>query len=153
MTLYEINEGILNLIDGETGEILDVEKLEDLNLEREKKIENIALFIKNLTAEEKAYHDEKIVFQAKEAQAKRKKESLKSYLAYALQGSNFKTPKVSISYRKSDRLSIDENAIIPDEYLRYVAPEINKKDLKEAVKNGLQIEGVKLEEIQNMQIR
>ena len=153
MTLYEIDEQIKALVDDETGEIVDVDRLEHLQIARDEKLENIALFIKNLTAEEQAYKNEKLVFAAKEAQAKRKKESLKNYLQYALDGEKFKTTKVNVTYRKSDVLEVSENAIIPDKFLRYVAPEINKRDLKEAVKNGLEIEGVQIIERRNMQIK
>lgn len=50
MTLYEINQTILSLIDEETGEILDEDQLERLNIAKEEKRENIALYIKNLRA-------------------------------------------------------------------------------------------------------
>ena len=52
MKLYEIDEQILNCIDQETGEILDTEKLEQLQIDRNDKIENLILWIKDLKAEE-----------------------------------------------------------------------------------------------------
>ena len=49
MTLYEINEAIRNAIelgfDPETGEILDASALEQLQMDRDEKIENICLYI------------------------------------------------------------------------------------------------------------
>lgn len=62
MTLYEIEAQILECaseVDEETGEILDIEKLEALEIEKEKKQENIALWIKNLRAEKEAVKSEK----------------------------------------------------------------------------------------------
>ena len=50
-TLYEIDTEILNCIDLDTGEILDVERLNALQVEKSKKIENVALYIKELKAE------------------------------------------------------------------------------------------------------
>ena len=47
MTLYEIDNAILDCIDLETGEIIDVDKLNELQLEKETKIENVALWIKD----------------------------------------------------------------------------------------------------------
>ena len=47
MTLYEIDNAILECIDLETGEIIDTDKLDALQLERETKIENVALWIKD----------------------------------------------------------------------------------------------------------
>ena len=43
MNLYEIDREILACIDYETGEILDSQRLEMLEMEKEKKIENIGL--------------------------------------------------------------------------------------------------------------
>lgn len=42
MTLYEIDSTIMDCVDEETGEIIDLEKLEALNIERDKKVEGIA---------------------------------------------------------------------------------------------------------------
>ena len=39
MNLYQINSEILGCVDAETGEIFDVEKFEELSLERDKVIE------------------------------------------------------------------------------------------------------------------
>ena len=52
-SLYEIEEQILNCVDLETGEIIDEEALANLSMERDTKVENIALWIKNLLAEAK----------------------------------------------------------------------------------------------------
>lgn len=41
-SLYEIDAGILACIDQETGEILDVERLDALQMERRTKIEGVA---------------------------------------------------------------------------------------------------------------
>lgn len=54
MTLYEIDSAIMDCVDEETGEIIDLEKLEALNIERDKKVEGIALAVKNYAAEAKA---------------------------------------------------------------------------------------------------
>lgn len=51
MTLYEIDSAIMDCVDEETGEIIDLEKLEALNIERDKKVEGIALAVKNYAAE------------------------------------------------------------------------------------------------------
>ena len=47
-SLYEIDFEIMNCIDFETGEVVDVEKLTELQMEREHKIESVALWVKNL---------------------------------------------------------------------------------------------------------
>ena len=63
MTLYEINQQIQKAIelgfDPETGEILDDSALQQLEIDRDEKVENICLFIKDLRAEATALDAEK----------------------------------------------------------------------------------------------
>ena len=73
MKLYEIVEELRNFqfeIDEETGEILNADELDKLELARDEKIENICLMIKNLKADATAYKAEKDSFAEKEKRAK-----------------------------------------------------------------------------------
>ncbi len=161
MTLYEINQAILDIIDPETGEIVDVEKLSELQMEREQKLEGVALWIKNLNAEAEAYKAEKEAFAEREKAAKNKAESLKKWLAYSLNGQKMSTQKVAISFRKSESVEIeDEERVITfaqkngrDDLLRYTAPTVNKTAIKAVIKTGKQIPGAVLVEKQNISIK
>lgn len=77
MNLYEIDREILACIDYETGEILDSQRLEMLEMEKEKKIENIGLWIKNLEAEAEALKKEKRCFRSKRKERKEQSRSVK----------------------------------------------------------------------------
>ena len=151
MTIYEINEEILNCIDPETGEIIDIDKLNELQLEKDAKIENVACWIKELKAEAEAIKAEKLVLAERQKVAENKAESLKKWLAYALDGQKFKTSKCSISYRKSEAVEVTEEgleALMKEhhELLTYKAPEPNKTAIKNAIKkDGLSVQGVRLE--------
>ena len=150
MTIYEIDEKILNCIDLETGEIIDIDKLNELQLEKDAKIENVACWIKELKAEAEAIKAEKLVLAERQRVAENKAESLKKWLAYALQGEKFKTAKCSVSFRRSESVEVTEEGIEAlmkehDELLTYKAPEPNKKAIKDAIKDGLSVEGVRLE--------
>ena len=149
MTIYEINEEILNCIDLETGEIIDIDKLNELELERDAKIENVACWIKELKAEAEAIKAEKLALAERQKVAENKAESLKKWLTYALDGQKFKTSKCSISYRKSEAVEVTEEGLNNlmqehNELLTYKAPEPNKKAIKDALKDGLSVEGVQL---------
>ena len=149
MTIYEINEEILNCIDLETGEIIDIDRLNDLQLERDAKIENVACWIKELKAEAEAIKTEKQTLAERQKVAENKAESLKKWLAFALDGQKFKTPKCSISYRKREVVEVTDEGLSNlmkehDELLTYKAPEPNKKAIKDAIKDGLSVEGVQL---------
>jgi len=153
VNLYEIDSAILDCVDAETGEIFDMDKFEELSLTRDAKVENICLWIKNLKAEAEALKAEKDAFAARQKAAENKMESLKRYISLYLEGTPFESAKVKVSFRKSESLEILEGAVIPDEYLRFKEPEVNKADLKVAIKDGLQLPGVSIVENQNIQIK
>ena len=146
MTLYEIDDAILNCIDEETGEIIDYEKLDELQIERETKIENVACWIKDLKAEAEALKAEKMAFAERQKVAENKMESLKKYLAYALDGKAFKTTRASVTFRKSQAVEIADIYKLDENYLRYKEPEADKTAIKEAIKAGKTVAGATLVE-------
>lgn len=146
MTIYEINEQILNCIDLETGEIIDIDRLNELELERDAKIENVACWIKELKAEAEALKAEKMAFAKRQQVAENKMESLKKYLAYALDGQAFKTTRASVTFRKSQAVEIADIYKLDENYLRYKEPEADKTAIKEAIKQGKTVAGATLVE-------
>lgn len=153
MNLYEIDRQILSLIDEGTGEIIDFEQLDKLQMEREQKLENIALWIKNLKAEEESLKTEKQAFEERQRQAKTKRESLERYLSEVLNGETFKTPKVVCSFRKSQRVEVDDVFALPEEYIRYKEPDADKTAIREAIKGGKEFAGVRIVTFLNLQIK
>lgn len=146
MTLYEIDQGILGCIDPETGEIADFEKFDELSMEREAKLENVALWIKNLKAEAEALKAEKQAFADRQKAAENKAESLKRYLEYALAGEAFKTTKVAVSFRKTTSVEVDNVYDLPNWYVRPGEPQADKVALKKDLATGKVIEGAHLVE-------
>ena len=153
MKLYEIENAILDCIDLETGEVIDTERLDALQMERDAKIENVALWIKDLKAEAEAIKAEKMALAERQRVAENKAESLKNWLAYALDGQKFSTARCAISFRKTEKVEISDVGMIRlmkehDELLTYKDPEPNKTAIKQALKDGLNVQGVQL--VQNM---
>ena len=146
MKLYEIDEAILNCIDLETGEIIDTEQLDKLTMEREAKLENVACWIKELKAEAEALKAEKMAFAKRQQVAENKMESLKKYLAYALDGQAFKSTRVSVTFRKSQSVEVADIWKLDENYLRYKEPEADKTAIKEALKAGQTVAGATLVE-------
>lgn len=153
-SLYEINEQLLNLTDSETGEITDWSAFEALQLARDEKIENIALYHKNLLAEAAALKAEEKSFAERRKRAENKAESLKRYLDSALQGQKFNTVKVAISYRKSTSVEVDETKL-PANWLREIPAThvVDKVEIAKALKAGEAIEGATLVTNNNIQIK
>ena len=160
MTLYEIDEQIRDIIamsiDPETGEITDcTEELESLQMDQTAKRESIALLIKNMSAEAAAIRNEEKALAERRKSDENRVEWLKNYLMSSLAGEKFSTPKVSVGYRKSTGVLIeDEVAFLHDhpEYAR-IKTEIDKAAVKDELKKGAEISGAVLEERLNMTIK
>lgn len=156
MTLYEINEQIQKAIelgfDPETGEILDESALEQLQLDRDEKIENICLFIKDLKAEAAALDAEKKNLDARASVAKKKSDSLSRYLQAMLDGEKFKTARCSISYRKTSAVIVDDENELPELCVR-IKKEPNKTAIKDYINAGVSVPGAHIEDRQSMIIK
>ena len=152
-SLYEIDQAIMDCLDVETGEVLDLDRMNALQMEREAKIENVALLYKNVKADMEAYKAEKDAFAEKERTAKNKLESLKNYLDHALQGQKFKTVRASISYRRSEIVDWDDVYQIDEDFVKYAEPTPDKIKIKDAIKAGREVKGARLVERQSIQIR
>lgn len=155
MKLYELVNEIENFnleVDEETGEVVNIADLENLQIEKDTKIENIGLLIKNLKAESDAIKEEAKRLTARAKVAENKAESLKRYLADCLGGEKFKTPRVAISYRKSQAVNIIDIQSISDEY-KVVEIKPDKTAIKNAIKEGKVVVGAELEERQSIAIK
>ena len=162
MNLYEISEAVqtaFNLaVDPDTGEVNEEQLilLEMLEMERDKKVENIALLIKNLRADAAALKAEKDAFAKRQKQAENKADSLTRYLESALNGEKFSTDKCAISWRKGSKIVLNEGVTVYDidtHFLRMASPELDKAAIKAALSDGIKVEGVHEEESLNMTIK
>ena len=142
-TLYEIDQSILALADPETGEITDFGKLEELQLERDTKIEGVALWYKNLIAEAEMVKAEKQALAERQQACEKKAADLKQYLETALAGQKFTTSKVQCTFRSSTSVHIINLEQLATEYLR-IKTEPDKKAISEAIKSGKEVEGAEL---------
>lgn len=153
-SLYEINEQILSCIDLETGEIVNTDQFDELQIERNDKLENVALWYKNLLSEANQFKIEKDLFAEKQKRAEKKAESLKNYLDSALKGNKFSTVKVDISYRKSTSVNVFDIDKLPEEYKKSVTTvSADKVELGKALKSGVAIDGAETVESNNIQIK
>ena len=113
MTLYEIDAGIAECIDEKTGEIVDYEKLDGLQMEREKKIENIVWLIENTENQIEGLKRQEEMFKARRKASEKKQESLKGYLTHALKGEKFETVKAKVSFIRSEAVTVENEELIP----------------------------------------
>lgn len=159
MSIYDIDAAIVALVDDETGEVTDEEAFDALQMARDEKVENIGLYFKDLQAEAKAIKDEEAALAARRKAAEAKVERLKNLLDYALHGSKFATPRLKVSYRKSQTVEVSDGFIEwADEHrpdlLTYSDPKPSKTAIKDAIKaGGIPEEMAHLESHENISIK
>lgn len=147
MTIYEIDNQIASLIDEETGELLDVQAFMDLQMERERKVENMVLWLKNLSAQSAAIKKEIDTLTERKRRADRKCESLKQYIAEILGGEKFSTAKCSVSYHRSKSLQVQDSASLVSwleenghsDLVVRKEPEVSKKSVTDLIKQGEEV--------------
>lgn len=161
MNIYEINKELLDLmdsyIDEETGEIDEevLERIKELNIERDTKLENVACWIKNLKAEAEALKAESDKLKARSKTCENKIESLKKFLLSATGGEKFTSTKCAISFRKSKTVECDLIDVtgLPEEFWKWGKPEIKKTEIKKYLEDGGQLDGCRIEEHQSVIIK
>lgn len=164
--LYEINRSIEELLetvtDPETGEVVDLDALDDLLLEKEQKIENVILYYKDVQAELAAVTHEYMKLQERAERLGSTADGLKLYISKALDGQKFKTAKCEVSYRKSEAVDVDDGFIEwannPDNLaLHFVKRKItdtpDRAAIKKYLKEGGTLEHCRLVEKQNISIK
>ena len=160
--LYEIDQEILDCVDQDTGEILDTEKLDALQMEREAKLEGVALWIKDMKAEAAAVKEEADKLTARKKALENKMEGLKAWLLMALNGEKLNTPRCKVYQTHNQRVVIDDEKALIDmfmatslgeKFLRMKDPEIDKTALKDSMKQGYEYEFAHLEETESVVIK
>ena len=147
MTLYDIDRQIESLletaIDFETGEVMPeaLEALEALQMERDAKVENVALWHKNILAESKALGDEIKALQDRKKRLEKKMDWMDGYLEQALNGQRFETSKVAITFRRSQAVEISDSEAFIRGYkdnpeLVKTEYSINKTNIRKMLKDG-----------------
>jgi len=164
MKLFEINDSIDELLETSyayaeqnEGELPDSfeDDLEKLSMQKSEKIENIALYIKNIDSEIGAVDEQAKLFSGRLAKLKTKKQRTLAYLKFALAGDKFATAKVQVGYRKSESVEISvDSTDLPEEYIKTkVTVTPDKTALKKALKSGDKINGVSISVKQNISVK
>lgn len=160
MSIYNITDDfsqIMAEIESNGGEIspeID-EKLQINQFNLIEKTTNYVHVIKTLESECDIIDIEIKRLQELKKQRSNFTQSLKDRLKNAMQAmelTEIKTALNKINFRKSESVEIIDESILPSYVLIY-EPKIDKKKIKEIIKNGGQVFGAKIVENQNLQIK
>ena len=155
MKLYEITDAYLSLDEAEkTEEIIKV--LDGIKDEFDKKAENTVKVIRNFEADIQALRDEEKRLADKRRSLEKKKEDLKEYLYFNMERLNVRKVNAglfNINIQKNPQsIKILDEANIPDKY-KIASYRIDKKTLKDDIKDGVEIEGAQLVQTEGIRIR
>ena len=163
MTLYDIDAQIAALearcddaetIDAETGEIIRVDlsaELDALRMAREEKLENVACWVKNLSAYIDGAKAEEKNLADKRRAAERRVESLKAWLLAAMTREDgttdkLKTGRVAVSVKRNPPSTVVDEALLPSTYkVAKITYQPNKELIKRDLLSGGEVPGAHLE--------
>ena len=162
LSLYEISEKFRDVlasidVDEETGEVLNLAEIDNVESEFDEKAESVACFIKSLQYEEAALKSESDNLDMRRKRVEKKRESLTKYLAScmdAVQKDKVSTARCALSFRKSKAVNILDEDKLPSEYIKIVEKRSpDKTEIKKAILSGVVIPGAEVVENRNLQIK
>ena len=161
MTLYDIDAQIAALdgaaeddmlIDEESGELISVSQaLDALHMEREAKLENVACWVKNLSAEADAIREEENRLMKRRKTAETKAANLKAWLLAAMTSEDgttdkLKTGRVMVSVKRNPPSTVVDDALLPSTYkVAKITYQANKELIKRELLAGGEVPGAHLE--------
>ena len=170
MSLYTIDQELMAAIDNlysrvdENGELVevtekDLEVISQLKAERQVKLENIALYIKNLDADAAAIKEEASKLLARAARTEKKAEGLRGYMLRSMVANNdteLSSPRYAAKISSSESTEILDETLIPAEFIRVIQKDPERKPdkvaIKKAIKAGREVAGAKLVKKQKVNI-
>ena len=161
MTLYDIDAQIAALedaaeddmlIDAETGELISVSQaLDALRMEREAKLENVACWVKNLSAEADAIREEENRLVKRRKAAETKAANLKTWMLAAMTHEDgttdkLKTGRVMVSVKRNPPSTVVDEELLPSTYkVAKITYQANKELIKRELLAGGDVPGAHLE--------
>lgn len=156
MTLYEITGALLELYELADEQELDVaDTLNMMEGEYSDKVEAYASVIKQLATDADSLKAEIDRLTQRKRTIDGNVERMKTALMESMIASGkekIKTTFYSVSVRGYESVVVDDPAAIPEEFLKYSEPTVNKVELKKALKEG-EVSGAHLESKPGITIR
>ena len=157
-TLYELTEVSRELIELFENEEIDEQTLQDTleSIGVEGKLEDYCKVIRQFEADAFVYKTEKLRFGEKQSRAEKSVERMKAAIVRyfeAVGSTGEKAGAFDLKLRKSEQVVVDDILKIDDTYLKYKMPEPDKVAIKKAIKAGVKLEGVHIEEKNNVNIK
>lgn len=142
----------------ETGEVDNeiYEQLKAVDMDRDEKIDGWCFWLKEEKAAIEAMKKVLDSMTAKYQSRKNAFDKAKDFFTEMMDGEKFKSDFNNIYYIHNTSVQLDDDkevTDIDDDYLKYSAPVLDRQKIRAALKLGIKIPGVHLDEIETMIIR
>lgn len=157
VTLYELASSIKRL-----EEVVEDEKelatyLDGVEMQLVEKANNIIRYRQSLIAGAEAIDTEIKRLSDLKKSVSNKAKNIENYISYAMKKHNIEkidADIAKISFRKSETLEVENEALIPEEFiLTKEIKQVDKMAIKKAIKDGRKVDGVLIQVHQNLNIR
>ncbi len=160
MKLFEIDKSFRdfwNKVMEQEGELTeeDLHHLNDLEIARDDKVKAYGVIIREMTADIADCKANMDRIKTISDRLKNRQEWLKTRLKEFMENNDmqkFESVEVNISFRTSKSLEIAENVKLPEEFTR-IKIEADKTAITDFIKSGGVVEGCRLIEKQNIQVK
>jgi len=164
MKFYEINETLRAITEAyENGELEDDvyrDTLEGLEMAQDDKLEHIACLYKERVAEADAVKVEAKKLSDRSSSIAKTADNLKNFLSSCMETANkdkFKTARVQIGFRKSKYLDVFDALAYQDYaekngYIKTIVS-VDNAAIKKCIEDGTEVDGAKISERQNIQVK
>lgn len=161
MKLYEIKskyDALFELYNSTDDEAEREEILAQLNNAEEsldQKLESCCRYIRNLQSEIAAIDDEIERLKCRKLSRQKAEQRFSAYIGHILGcGNKWESTLFTLSWRRSEFVSIDNEQIVPAQYMREtISYDVDKELAKEKLKSGEVIPGLSLAVKNNLQMK
>jgi hypothetical protein len=127
--------------------------LDEIQMERDKKVLDCARYIKSLRAEAEAIKNEKQNLGHRQSSLENEADRIEVYIAKNINiGEKVSDENTKLSWRKSTSVDIFDELKIPDSFCQIIRNP-KKADIKISIQTGKIVEGARLIEKQDLQIK
>ena len=157
LALYTIAEAFSKLDEMVENDSSLVEYLDGVQMQLQEKVNNIVRYSRNLELTAEMIDVEIKRLSELKSVYKNKSDSLKDYISYSMQKNGIEKVETDIarlSFRKSQTVEIEDISKLPERFVvTKVSKTADKKAIKEAIENGEAVEGARIDNHNNLQIK
>lgn len=157
LALYAIAEAFSKLDEMVENDGSLVEYLDGVQMQLQEKVNNIVRYSRNLELTAEMIDVEIKRLSELKSAYKNKSESLKDYISYSMKKNGIEKVETDIarlSFRKSQTVEIEDISKLPERFVvTKVSKTADKKAIKEAIENGEAVEGARIDNHNNLQIK